>query len=186
MPYKWTRFQPATSLKDHNGMDVKLSDREVVWVNSRYTVHLTMMPEGLVWLSIKSRDRTARHDWRDFQRIKNELCGPECEGMEIYPAESRLHDSADQFHLWVMPKGVPIPYGFANRDVSEFPPPGVGSQRKFESKPYDLLSREEEAKKSPLVEWFMPYENKKEVENDGTSEEESAPVHGGYKDGASK
>jgi hypothetical protein len=40
------------------------------------------------------------HDWRDLQRIKNELVGPECEAVELYPAESRLVDTANQYHLW--------------------------------------------------------------------------------------
>jgi hypothetical protein len=36
------------------------------------------------------------HDWRDLQRIKNQLVGPECEAVELYPAESRKVDTANQ------------------------------------------------------------------------------------------
>jgi hypothetical protein len=53
-------------------------------------------------LSIRRDDRKAIHDWRHFQQIKNELCGREMEGVELYPAESRLVDEANQYHLYVI------------------------------------------------------------------------------------
>lgn len=89
--------------------------------NSRYFVHLTpyIWPgdvEGAV-LSIRTKENDARHDWREFQRIKNELCGPECEGLELYPAESRLMDTANQFYLFVLPPGAQVPCGFEGRTV---------------------------------------------------------------------
>jgi hypothetical protein len=55
-----------------------------------------------VHLSIKRRDKLPVHDWRDLQRIKTELLGPECEAVELYPAESRVVDTANQYHLWGM------------------------------------------------------------------------------------
>ena len=55
----------------------------------------------IVHLDIKRRDKRHIHDWRDLQRIKNELVGPENEGVEIYPAESRVVDEAHQYNLWV-------------------------------------------------------------------------------------
>jgi hypothetical protein len=70
-------------------------------------------------LSIHSHTRSAvgAHDWRHFQRIKNELCGPEREAVEIYPAESRLVDTANEFWLWVLPEGERLPFGFNERRV---------------------------------------------------------------------
>lgn len=68
---------------------------------------------SMVWLSIKRRDREPCHDWRDLQRIKSELVGAECEGVELYPAESRNVDMANQYHLWVIKApGVVFPIGF--------------------------------------------------------------------------
>ena len=55
----------------------------------------------LTHLSIKALDRSPVHDWRVFQEIKNMLVGPDYEGIEIYPAESRVVDTANQYHLWV-------------------------------------------------------------------------------------
>lgn len=63
-------------------------------------------------LSIRRQDRAACRDWRHFQQIKNQLCGPEREAVELYPAESRLVDGANQFHLWVMPEGLRVPVGW--------------------------------------------------------------------------
>lgn len=53
-------------------------------------------------LSIRRNDRNGRPSWPDTQQIKNALVGAECEGVELYPAESRLVDVADQYHLWVI------------------------------------------------------------------------------------
>jgi hypothetical protein len=54
------------------------------------------------WLSIKRHDRRPIHDWRHLQRIKNALVGEQHEAVELYPAESRLVDTANQYHLWVL------------------------------------------------------------------------------------
>lgn len=58
-------------------------------------------------LGILSKDQTARHDWRDFQSIKNMLVGEEWEGVELYPAESRLVDPSNYYMVWCFPR-VPI------------------------------------------------------------------------------
>jgi hypothetical protein len=68
---------------------------------------------NLVHLSIKRIDKKPVHDWRDLQRIKNQLLGEECEAMELYPAESRLVDTANQYHLWGYDDpGLRAPFGF--------------------------------------------------------------------------
>jgi len=92
----------------------------VAWKNDTYTVAVRDHSYGcqtLKHLSIKRNDREVIHDWRDLQEIKNMLVGKECEGIEIYPAESRLVDTANQYHLWVFPKGHPIGIGFDKRQV---------------------------------------------------------------------
>jgi hypothetical protein len=69
--------------------------------NDKYQVHVT--DEGpWVHLSIKRLDKEPIHDWRDMQEIKNMLVGPEHEGLELYPAESRVVDAANQYHLYVL------------------------------------------------------------------------------------
>jgi len=71
----------------------------------------------LTWLSIKRRDKAAFHDWRELQQIKNAICGPEREAVEMYPAESRLVDTSNQYHLWVLPDGLKWPFGYMDRMV---------------------------------------------------------------------
>lgn len=90
----------------------------------------------MVWLSIKRIDRDPVHDWRDLQRIKSELCGAECEAVELYPAESRMVDTSNQYHLWVIVvPGVRFPFGFEDGRTVGSPEAAasVGAkQRKFE------------------------------------------------------
>jgi hypothetical protein len=95
------------------------------------------MPPTVAWLCIRRIDAAPIHDWRHLQNIKNDLCGPECEAIEIYPAESRLVDTSNQYHLWVMPKGTVIPFGYQTREVSDgsF---GGNRQRPFADVPADL------------------------------------------------
>ena len=82
-----------------------------VWHNDVY--HLTVRrytrdpvfgtDEGMIQIGISSLDGTARHDWRDFQAIKNQIAGAECEAFELYPAESRLLDPSNYYTLWCFP-----------------------------------------------------------------------------------
>ena len=91
-----------------------------VWFNDRYTVIVYQRPGGMTELSIRRNDREYPRDWRHFQKIKNDICGSEREGVELYPAESRLVDAANQFHIWVLPLGMTFPFGYnAGRQVSD-------------------------------------------------------------------
>jgi hypothetical protein len=57
----------------------------------------------MIQIGINSLDGTARHDWREFQGIKNQIAGPECEAFELYPAEGRLLDPSNYYSLWCFP-----------------------------------------------------------------------------------
>jgi hypothetical protein len=118
---KWTPFEPAVLREDQlaavPGSDAIRNDK--VFLNSHYQVNARMIrkPEGwpcdMIHLSIKRIDKHPVHDWRHFQWIKNELVGEEHEAIEIYPAESRLVDTSNQYHLWVFADpGVKLPIGF--------------------------------------------------------------------------
>lgn len=78
----------------------RITAEETLWVNHTYQVNRRELGDGGVHLSIKRIDQEPVHDWRDLQRIKNELIGPECEAVELYPAEERRVDTANQYHLW--------------------------------------------------------------------------------------
>jgi hypothetical protein len=115
-----------------------------IFVNSLYQVQWHDAADSLlgplVWLSIKRRDLAPVRDWRDMQRIKNELVGPEAEAAELYPAESRLVDMSNQYHFWALPGGR-FPFGFQSRAVTEEALPG-GAQRPWppETRPADLMT----------------------------------------------
>jgi hypothetical protein len=93
------------------------SGATTMWFNNIYTVHRKIEENGFTWLSIRRNDRKPIRDWRHFQRIKNELVGSEREALELFPAESRLVDEANQYHLWVLPEGESIPVGWNIRMV---------------------------------------------------------------------
>lgn len=151
------QLAPWTPFEEAEGNPLIPDDR--IFINSRYQVCIRMResipPFGLfIEMSIKTRDRAPYHDWRDFQRIKNELIGEEYEAVELYPAEKRLVDTANQYFIFVFPelqfsKGW-FPFGFAERLVSEVGLPGIASmpgmgvseQRPFEVKPPDLETPE--------------------------------------------
>jgi hypothetical protein len=90
------------------------------------------------YLSIKEIEKGAGHDWRHFQMIKNDLCGYERYAFEVYPPESILLDECNQYHVFVMPDGLALPFGFFRpRLVSDDAPDvyayGRPRQRPFES-----------------------------------------------------
>lgn len=96
--------------------------RHKFFLNDRYQVCTREIEwpgvGAMVHLSIKRLDKEAIHDWRDLQAIKNELVGAECEAIELYPAESRLVDAANQFHLWAfIDPTVRVPIGWTQREV---------------------------------------------------------------------
>jgi hypothetical protein len=63
-------------------------------------------------LIVVRKDGQPIHDWRDLQAIKSAVCGDEAEGVELYPAESRLGDTTNAYHLWVLPTGCRFNLGF--------------------------------------------------------------------------
>ena len=71
----------------------------------------------LIELSIKRNDRGAIIDWRELQRIKNAIVGEESEAVQLFPAESRVVDTANQYWLYALPKGRRFGFGMKERLV---------------------------------------------------------------------
>lgn len=59
-------------------------------------------PPNMVHLAVSRVDNEPIRSWSDMQEIKNQICGPECEGVELFPARSRLIDLSNSYHLWVL------------------------------------------------------------------------------------
>jgi hypothetical protein len=107
-----------------------------VYLNDLYTVQIEQMPP-FVHLIIRRNDWDTCKDWRHFQQIKNEFVGIENEAVELFPAESRLVDTANVYHLWVHTDArFRFPLGLPSRLVTA-QPIGGDRQRPFEA-PYML------------------------------------------------
>jgi hypothetical protein len=69
----------------------------------RYAQHYKTFNGHPLWhLTICRLDKAPARDWQAFQAIKNEIVGPEYEAIEMYPAQSRLMDVTNRYHLWVL------------------------------------------------------------------------------------
>jgi hypothetical protein len=99
--------------------------QDEIWVNDVYQVNVQrdtqshgMQPARICHISIKRIDKQPiTGGWRDFQDIKNQIAGPDCDALEIYPAENRMVDTVNQYHLWAFPPGEMIPIGWTRRVV---------------------------------------------------------------------
>jgi hypothetical protein len=143
----WTPFREAARPTDAvNALDTS----DLILVNSRYQVTVYLRGEHPIFgavahLSFKTHDKQPYHDWRDMQRIKNEVCGPEYDAVEIYPAESKLVDTSNQYHLFVF-RDYKLDIGFQERLVGDGdwtgPTGGTSKQRPWlaHERPADCLS----------------------------------------------
>ena len=115
-PQSWVDEQTDRVLADmekrfphisREAIEGQLSDE--TWGNDKYTVNVHLISgkgrNGFVELAIHNHNRTPHIPWRHLQQIKNEVLGPEREAIQIYPAESRLVDTANEFWLYVYPTG---------------------------------------------------------------------------------
>src|SRR5438477_359066 len=88
----WHPLRPVELHPDDVVRHDRLGEKghDEVWGNHEYTVFLRYLsPQGkagAVHLSIKRVDGGPTHDWRELQAIKNDIVGPEREGIELYPA----------------------------------------------------------------------------------------------------
>lgn len=148
-----------TTLENANSKESKVyleANPDVeIWGNDIYSVFVRRnqpvqgQPEvTMCWISFHRRDRRAILDWRHMQWMKNQLVGEENEGVELFPAESRLVDGANEFHMWVFEDpAIKFPFGFfEDRLVSDTKVFGE-TQRKWPEarKPKDLNARVDEA-----------------------------------------
>lgn len=111
------------------------------WRNDLYQVQVRKFfnecfDSEMVHLNIRRIDGAPIFDWRHRQWIKNQLVGDECEAFELYPAESRLVDTTNKYHLWAftdpkvrMPVSVQQRQGRDVIDEEVKSPPGLRQRR---------------------------------------------------------
>jgi hypothetical protein len=125
--------------------------------NGKYQVQMRPSQDNagraMVILAIRREDRKPIFDWRDVQWIKNQLLGPEIEAVQLFPAESRLVDTANQYYVFAYVDAGVLPFGFPTRMVVEkvnlrLHGHGKSEQRPFAEhvKPADLEVMEEQAR----------------------------------------
>jgi hypothetical protein len=144
---KWTPFENGTPPPLSAELVAKGYKHGVFFINSRYQVEVrelsgTDAPADVrLWhLSIKRHDKdvVGAERFRDFQRIKNELVGEETEAVELYPAESRLVDTSNQYHLWCIEGAEPgafFGFGYGERRIVVGHSGGPGSSRQHPFEP---------------------------------------------------
>jgi hypothetical protein len=129
-PKEWTPLQKASALpKTADQLRVMAEEasrsagREVtpaeieaeymnadLWMNDVYQVDRRDCgpdpAEGrMIWLSIKRNRPASRSTTGAISSgSSRSSCGAEAEGVELYPAESRVVDTANQYHLWAFTK----------------------------------------------------------------------------------
>ncbi len=127
-------FQAVLGANPHPAARVHLVETIVrtmatlkIYVNDTYYVRVRNT-SPFIHLAIRRHDGQPCTNWRDFQRIKNELVGPDYEAVELFPAECRLMDTANEYHLYVMADPqYRFPFGFEKRVVVD-PCAGVGER----------------------------------------------------------
>jgi hypothetical protein len=120
---RWTETAPT----DPSGKVVAdwNAGGERFFENSHYLVFVRpMVPSDsdtppAFHLSMRTIENDTRHDWREIQRVKNELLGEDWEGIELYPAESRVVDTANQYHLWCFPFVLPFGFAYGERGTAD-------------------------------------------------------------------
>jgi hypothetical protein len=92
---------------------------ERTFYNGKYQAILKRDGDVII-LAIRREDRRPIIDWRDVQWIKNQILGPEIEAVQLFPAESRLVDTSNQYYLFANAEpGYRFPFGFEDRMVTE-------------------------------------------------------------------
>lgn len=122
MTVRWYPMLQLSEVPEHHKAAWRHPSDEFqeVWRNDVYEVFVRYLHGdrfGPLHLSIKRHDREPITDWRHKQSIKNEVAGALREAFELFPAETRLVDAANQTHIWVMQDGAVIEVGFSRYAV---------------------------------------------------------------------
>jgi hypothetical protein len=109
---------------------------EQIFLNDTYQVNCRLLRASAPFpdighLSIKrvDKERVGVEKYRDFVRIKNEICGSSFEAVEIFPAYDDEIDTANQYHLWVfLDEAFRLPFGWHGKRLVSSAQPTNGKQ----------------------------------------------------------
>lgn len=134
------QFIAAGGTKEEADESYRSVSKQETYSNDLYLVQINRdanhgfgpsLEDGMFELTIRRLDREPMHDWRHVQEIKNQIVGDECEMVELFPAESRLRDSANQYWFYGFNNDkVRFPFGMFGRVVNDGADFGNSKQRK--------------------------------------------------------
>lgn len=113
--WDWQELPIEAALASHALSHIKRAVRNDLWIVQIYAFvaeHIGPM-QHLMIRSVEGAGNIVGHEpsWQDLQRIKNELCGPETEALQVYPRRSDVMDQVDMYHLFVLPGAWALPFG---------------------------------------------------------------------------
>ena len=130
------RWETMQATGEHVGLPTD-TEKVIAYENTIYQVTLRYYGKGWPFgggkwakLGISSKDGAPRHDWRDFQKIKNDIVGTDWEAVELYPGEGRLIDPSNYYILYCAPR---IPIGEHGRRIVMNETNCIAPQRPFAS-----------------------------------------------------
>lgn len=116
--YDWLRFAwkrkglgDKPTIQDAKAQFAALAT-EIWWANDRFQASVEY-EDDWAHISLKRHDRGTNIDWQEKQWLKNDILGADWEAVELFPAESRVINTANQYHLWAnktIPLGFPSGY----------------------------------------------------------------------------
>ena len=140
----WDAFVESLPIVNGEVRRDVLQEQETMWQNKFYVVFRKYLTphghDGPMHLSIRHQQRKAIRDWRHFQRIKNELAGPQREAIEIFPPEAYLVDGANQYHLFVLAMGDTTPFTWKEGRLVSGEEGGQDMERKMRDMGFDPKS----------------------------------------------
>tara|TARA_R100000734_G_C3317614_1_gene110924 strand:- start:2257 stop:2802 length:546 start_codon:yes stop_codon:yes gene_type:complete len=83
-------------------------------------VHIDDLKGKCVWLSIKRNDKGTNIKWSDKMALQRSLLGDDWLGIEIYPPQKFMVDTANQYHLICIPPEYVdnFPFGWKHREIN--------------------------------------------------------------------
>lgn len=114
---EWERIKTPDGAPGATGW---AKDVRWVWRNRLYAVlcrHVDTPMGTIIHCAIRSASQL-EPPWRDMQRIKAELFGPELTAIEVMPPASKTIDGADMYHMWILEN--PLPFGLADEAQAHF------------------------------------------------------------------
>lgn len=106
----WQPLQLADTISGAGVRHADYTEHDRAYFNDRYSVFVRDFQNGAMHLSLHRHDRAAVRDWRHLQQIKNEVAGAHRTAIEVFPPEEHLFDTANEYHLWVLPEDFTLPF----------------------------------------------------------------------------